>query len=117
MPSYVIKPDPGLNRYVYWSTITESPEFFGDRMAMQSYLEQWQLVGDGHRIDRADEFGTSCVATDMGPKVWRFFAWDETEFIFEQRGQVSREDVWELCRRLDAGLAVSDLIRPFEDDE
>ena len=114
MPSYVIKVDPSRDEYVYWSTVVEAPLFWGDAIAMHSYLEQHAEQGDGRRIDRADEHGTSCM--DLGNGL-RFYDWSTGGLIYKQRGIVNRDDLWALCRRLDRDEDVADLLRHFDDCE
>lgn len=114
MPSYVIKVDPSRDEYVYWSTVVEAPLFWGDAIAMQSYLEQHAEHGDGERIDRADEYGTSCM--DLGNGL-RFYDWATDGLIYQQRGIVNRDDLWALCRRLDRNEDAADLLRHFDDCE
>lgn len=114
MPSYVIKADPFRDEYVYWSTVVEAPLFWGDAVAMTSYLDGTGEAGDGGRIDRADEFGTSCM--DLGDGL-RFYDWSTGSLIYKQQGLFWRDDIWALCRRLSQGAPVDDLLRHFDDCE
>jgi hypothetical protein len=69
MPRYLIKPDPGRDLYVEWSTIVDAPIGHGTRA-------EWLGEGaDPTRLDRADRTGTSAYRPlDIG-------AWDDEELM------------------------------------
>lgn len=114
MPHYVIKPNRDRDEYVNWSTIIEAPICHGNRTTMALHLVASSATGDGHRLDRADEFGTSCQDVRDG---FRFYDWECGELIYDQQGTVKRADLYELCERLVNDEPVDDLLTPFEDDE
>lgn len=116
MPSYVIKCDRDSDRYVYWSTIVEAPHMHGTREQVARYLLFFDANGSSaaveQRMARADRNGTSSLD--------RFYDWDDSSLIMEQRGLLPRERLWEFCEiyfsddpdRQDKWL---DLLEPFED--
>lgn len=54
MPRYVIKPDPGQDLYVMWSTIVDNGWVLGSR---EQALQDPEVTAE--RLARADEHGTS----------------------------------------------------------
>lgn len=106
MPSYVVKPKPDDDFYVYWSTIVEGPTNFGPHSAM---IQDPEITAE--RLDRADRTGTSC---EVG-----FFAWDEDDLIYEQRGTVNRVDLRAFCELLvrDEAAAIARYVHPFEEED
>ncbi len=118
MPSVVIKPDRDRDRYVVWSTVTESPHGYGTRDQVV------ELLRDGIRrssedpadpyspLDRADRNGSSAMGG------WTEGHWDDDFFIYMQAGVLRRKDLWTaavwLCEGRDRD--VLDLLEPLEDD-
>lgn len=121
MPSYVIKVDPHRDEYVYWSDIVEAPAAWGSREEMLAIFgcdsDPWLREDAPHhplrRMERADEYGTSC--RDLGDGL-RFYDWSTDSLIYQQQGLISRDDLWALCMRLERSGDVEDLLRPFDDD-
>ncbi|WP_433330044.1 hypothetical protein [Spirillospora sp. CA-294931] len=69
MPKCMIKPEPGRDLYVEWSTVVEAPVAHGTRA-------EWEAEGvDPAHLDRADRTGTSCYPPlSLG-------AWDDDELL------------------------------------
>jgi len=125
MGTTVMKEAPDVDYYIVWSSEVEAPLCGGTRAEMLPYL--WEMddrkpdrirgTDPSHpesRLKRADEFGTSAL--------WgrpRSGGWDDPGEVYEQRGHVSRANLFVLTRRLgeDEAADLSDLIEPFEDDD
>lgn len=118
MPSVVIKTSPDEDRYVVWSTVTESPHAYGSRAEMADLLRAGIRGGDpGDRrnpepvLARVDEHGSSDFAGCWG--------WDDDEFVYKRAGWLRRQDLWAAaqlqCDRRERDLL--DLLQPLEDDE
>lgn len=112
MPSFVVKLNPAEDRYVYWSTVTDSPHFWGSRVEMAEWLAVFAPSDDDEaRLLRADTFGTSSHIGDT--------AWDDDVLIVEQRGILRRSDLGAFLDSFDATTGGFDwtLLEPFEDDD
>lgn len=117
MGTIVIKPDRDTDFYVGWSSVTESPHWWGPRSEVTRYLlddaRRRGGIDDppGDRLQRADQHGTSAHDRRDG-------GWDDDGFIYEQRGVLPRRHLAEACRLLEVGdeSAVWDLMQPFEDE-
>lgn len=117
MPRFIIKPDPGNDEYVVWSTIVDMPATAHSRPAQMD-------EETAARYDRADATGTS--AQWAGCEGGQPFSWQHTEFNIgwpygddapdEHDYVVKRTDLPELARRSEAGEDYNDLIRfdPWE---
>lgn len=101
MGETIIKPDPGEDLYVLWDSSGEEPFGYGGRAEIVEELggdtiqegrcphcRQWisQHMTPAGRLDRADFHGSSALGGRFG---W----WDDTEFIFRQRGLLARTDL------------------------
>lgn len=113
MPGYIVKINPNDDLYIYWSTITDCPHFCGTRAELSNYLDEIH-VNSPERWKRADTYGTSAQVSGVD-KTFRFYAWDETEFITESRGLVKRSDLPELTRCLAENKPYPHILHPFED--
>lgn len=125
MGEIVIKPDRDRDEYVTWSTFTESPIAYGNRAETIEYLggdiqpgtcptcrqHVAQDTVPSARLNRADKWGSS----DMTG----FARWAQDEFIYQQRGMLSRHDLVRACALLCDGRddEVLPLLAPFEDGE
>lgn len=120
MANYIIKIDPVLDSYVYWSTEADAPHYGGTRAEMEAHLRQ---CGEGAQLDerfkRADETGSSAKPYDLaGVKHPGFFTWaapGSDSFIAEQRGLVRREDLMEMWRAIGVGRPYPQILHPFPD--
>lgn len=89
-PVLVVKPLPGADRYVLWSTSAGAPLFAGNRADTAAELTAaWKLTYDtvpapGHdvesRLARADQQGTSA----MYPATDRVYGWQQHTFTIRQ---------------------------------
>ena len=116
MPSYVIKPHRDKDQYVYWSEIVDAPHCWGTREEILTYLQELDAGPiPEQRMDRADEFGTSALWGS--PRIYSFDD-ENRSVIYEQRGTVKVENLWDFCNSLlAAGPEWEEFITPFEDDE
>jgi hypothetical protein len=118
MPSFIVKPERGIDFYVLWSTVVDAPIAWGSRQELSE-------AGDGFRGDktyahdrfeRADHNGTS-----MQDGSW--FGWDDETIIVMNMPKDGILRRINLRKYLDSivienGAAVSaddSLIEPFED--
>lgn len=124
MPHIVIKPEPGRDLYVIWSTLVDGPIAWGDRAETLVYLtEEWQrnhpalalsdITDPAARLDRADANGTSAAGG------YAFFGrWDDTHLMYQQRGLLPRGSLGRLCELLLGDpvddVAVKALLEPIE---
>ena len=120
MGHVVIKPVPGIDEYVYWSTVVEAPIAWGSRAEMLDDLTvEWRqdhgpdvppagLSAPEKRLERADEYGSSALDG--------FFRWDDGSLIYEQRGLLARVDLYRAAVLLgeEREADVWDLLTPFE---
>jgi hypothetical protein len=118
MPSYVVKVTPDQDRYVYWSTVTDSPHFWGGRAEMMDMLvhdsrekPEYALPEAEKRLGRADATGTSAHHGDM--------RWDDDVLIVEQRGILRRGHLGAFLDTFNQADESFDwsMLEPFEDDE
>jgi hypothetical protein len=117
MGTIVVKPDRDVDFYVGWSSVTESPHWWGTRSEAAEYIHEDARQRGGvddppeKRLARADEHGTSAYDRRDG-------GWDDDGFIYEQRGWLPRRSLAAACALLGAGreAAVWDLLEPFEDE-
>lgn len=117
MGTIVIKPERAADFYVGWSTVTESPHWWGSRAEATGFLSEDRARRGGvdhapeERLARADEHGTSDMSIRDG-------GWDDEGFIYKQRGWLRRDRLVEVCRLLAASdeAAVWDLLEPFDDE-
>lgn len=111
MPSYIVKVNRNEDRYVLWSTVTDSPHFWGTEEELMAHMEYLGQVGDGinDRFLRADVFGTSSYGGD--------YSWDDSGFIFEQKGFLRRNKLGEFLDSWsdDAPFFNLSLLESFED--
>lgn len=113
MPAFVVKPDPAVDFYVYWSTVVESPLAWGSIAELEA---DWpDLTGHGpfdpERFARAGRTGSSAHCLNFG------YPYGSEGMIYEQQGWLPRANLPELCHRLEVGAPVDDLLEPFEDDQ
>jgi hypothetical protein len=110
----IIKPAADTDFYVGWSTVCDTPTWWGTRTEVAEFL---RTEGSEHdrahcdeMLDRADE--TGCNARDR-----RAGSWEVTEFCYENRGILPRARIIDACARLaaDDEPGVWDLLEPFED--
>jgi hypothetical protein len=116
MPTILLKADPDLDFYVGWSTVTESPHWWGSRAEVAQYLAE-DAGGDAEnkperRLARADRTGTSAIDAFA----W-FGRWDDERFAYEQRGCLPRKHLIAACTALgrEDEPAVWDLLEPWEE--
>lgn len=117
MPSYVIKPDPDLDQYVYWSEVVEAPLIWGTRSEVAEKIDFWKEGPAEPRMVRADNTGTSAMWPNwVHPQI---YSWDmeNRTVIYEQKGTVQISQLWEFCERLGREESVEDLIEPFERED
>lgn len=98
MPSYIVKPKPDEDFYIYWSTVVDGPVGWGSRKDLKRDISGDSLIaGNDQRFDRADETGTSSIAG--------FGGWEETEFVVREIGPhpfiLNREDFRAFCESWD----------------
>jgi hypothetical protein len=130
MPSFIFKESPEVDYYVEWSSIVEAPAFTGSRSIMLEHLrqssDQWLRDDAPHhperRLERADETGTTSVWVEhagMRDKFAEEGAWDDDDYIYMQRGVLTRANLFVLCHRTDddPDADVTDLMTPFEDED
>ena len=116
MSTSIIRTHRDKDEYVVWESIVEAPVFAGNYAGTEAYLRdlasQKHTVAEAReRMERARDRGTSALWADG-------LDWDgNRSLIYEQRGVVKVEDMWELTRRLVHDEDVSDLLEPFEDAE
>jgi len=116
MSTIVVKPDCDRDFYVGWSSIVDSPVWWGSRAEVLRYLtDEGRCVpadAPALRLARADATGTSAYNRRDG-------GWDDDDggFVYEQRGWLARRHLAKVCRLLDTGdeAAVWELLEPFED--
>lgn len=119
MPSIVVKATPERDLYAIWSTIVDSVTFIGTRREMKRHLTVHRDVHANDapevRLARADVNGTSALYPYLPPY---YGAWEDTGFIYKQRGWLPRSRLVELLDRLaaDEDADVTDLLDPFDDD-
>ena len=130
MPSFIYKEAPDVDYYVEWSSIVEAPTFTGTREEMLAHLQlhsdAWLREDAPHhperRLERADATGTTSLWVEnagMRDKYPEEGAWDDNDYIYKQRGILTRAKLFELCHRTDEDedADVTDLMYPFEDEE
>lgn len=118
MPRIVLKATPERDLYCEWSTIVDSVTFIGTRAEIVEYLGEGEFRGSGDRpevrVSRADHFGTSAMYGDPHDG-----AWEDSGFVYEQRGWLPRARLVDLLDRYLADPEdpkVDDLLDPLEDD-
>ena len=112
MPSYIVKPDRGVDYYVVWSDIVEAPTAAGTRAEIQACAwRPGEVTGD--RFDRADRTGCSAQWPDPERPI---YGWDDDGMIYEQRGWLPRRNLRVATERLvaDESDRITDLLLPFE---
>lgn len=136
MPTIVMKEAPDVDYYVGWSSVVDAPVFGGTRDEVLAYLNResdpWLREDAPHhpeqRLRRADETGTTSLwVTKANAESPEFAAhghveegcWESGPKIYQQRGLVSRANIFVLARRLfdDESADVTDLLTPFDDDD
>lgn len=121
----IYKEAPDVDYYIEWSSYVEAPTFGGTREEILPYLwesddrkpDRIRETDPSHpenRLKRADEYGTSALWGNP-----RDGGWEDDGEVYQQEGTVKRADLFVLARRLgeDENADVSDLIKPFEDDD
>ena len=118
MPTFIVKPKRDEDFYVEWSTVVDCPTGYGSLKDLVTGYSQDS--GRVERFERADEFGTSMCDPAI-PRESQWFGWDDEEFIVRNIGSrdglISRVDVRALCERLALDADVSDLLKPFPQEE
>lgn len=120
MPSYLIKVNKEEDFYCVWSTVTDSPHYWGRGGEVAQRLLEYYPTGCSigtalreisERFERADEHGTSAMAYK------EFYGWDDSGFIYDQLGWLPRKKLGEFLRSYDHGEDRFDLsiLEPFED--
>lgn len=135
MGKIVIKEAPDVDFYVEWSSIVESWTFAGNRAEMLAHLQRdsdpWLREDAPHhpeqRLRRADETGTTSLWVTRAAEESPEFAahgyaedgsWEDETTIYEQRGILSRANIFALVRRQaeqGGDVDVTDLLTPFDD--
>jgi hypothetical protein len=119
MPSYVIKLDPALDLYVYWSTVVEAPLFWGDAAELTEYLvengekkPEYSRPEIAQRIARANQNGSSAIG-------FRFGYWDDTHLIYQQEGMLPRSRLHDFLASFNEEKQTFDtsMLEPFEDED
>jgi hypothetical protein len=111
VPSYIVKPKPDEDFYIYWSTVVDSPTRWGTRKELKHDLAGDSLIaGNDQRFERADETGTSSIDG--------FEGWDDTEFVVREIGPqpfvLRREDFRAFCESWDGHKTYdASLTRPW----
>lgn len=82
MPDYLIKPDPGADFYVCWSTVVDAPEYWGTKGELQKDVRPDGKWAE-ERFARADDNGTS-ANWDNWPKAYQPFAWGCRDFMIRE---------------------------------
>lgn len=116
MGTIVIKPDRDRDLYVGWSTIVESPVWWGTREQAAVMLAEYAVRHPApqnqpeQRLARADRHGTSDLSIREG-------GWADPGFVYEQRGWLPRRHLAALCEALGRNdePAAWDLLEPFDD--
>lgn len=122
MVHIVVKATPERDLYCIWSTITDSPIFVGTRAEILDHLTERRRDGIDRgpgdspevRIDRADTTGTSAMYGSPFDG-----AFDDTGFVFEQRGWLPRARLADLLDRYlvnSVNPKTDDLLDPLEED-
>ena len=120
MPSYIVKPEKGVDCYVWWSDIVEAPHAVGTRAEVEACIRDWsdrpEKEAAPERFTRADRTGTSAMwPNEQKPA----YGWaDGGGFIAEQKGYLPRHLLRayaELYCADDTAAAYA-LLEPFEDD-
>ena len=135
MGTIIIKEAQDVDYYVGWSSVVDAPVWTGNREETLAYLRRNSdpyLRDDAphhpeRRLERADATGTTSLwVTKANAESAEFAAhgyveegcWEDDDFIYEQRGILTRANVFVLAHRLDAGNEdAADLIQPFEDSD
>lgn len=130
MPSFIFKESPEVDYYVEWSSVVEAPAFTGSRSVMLERLREssdsWLREDAPHhperRLERCDETGTSSMWVEqqgMRDKYAEEGAWDDDSYIYQQRGVLTRANLFVLCHRTDddPDADVTDLMTPFDDED
>ncbi|MDR1264361.1 MAG: hypothetical protein LBK42_02040 [Propionibacteriaceae bacterium] len=77
MPSFIIKQEPSdEDFYVVWSTVTDSPHYWGTRAELTAKLAHKPDAVKSDRFARADQTGTS-VESGTPP----YLSWDGQDFF------------------------------------
>lgn len=94
MPTYVLKAQQNDDLYVGWSTVVDNLVWIakGRAAAMQ------ERDVDAERLDRADQYGTSCMELLPG---WRDGAFDDRGFVVTNMYHREEPFVW--LNRADLG--------------
>lgn len=114
MSTCIIRTRQDRDEYVVWESIVDAPVACGTFAEITAYLQHRAShrhdLGEAlERMYRARDRGTSALWDDG-------LRWDqERREMYEQGGTVACEDMAELCRRLEAGEDVADLLTPLED--
>lgn len=124
MPSFIIKPDAEEDFYVNWSTVVDAPLQWGTREELMYDLGN-ENGGIPERFDCADRYGTSMCDPNL-PRDDQWFGWNETKFLVREIVPhwdkyitlIKREDLKEMCHRLETDDDTEDLlIKENIDDE
>lgn len=115
MSSYIVKPKPDEDFYIYWSSVVDAPTMWGTRAEMAQALDRrGRDEGEPVRFARADETGTSSLDG--------FEDWDTTEFWVHNIGDkpfiVERENWRAFCESWDGAHAFDEsLTKPLVFDD
>ena len=111
MPTYITKPKPDEDFYVGWSTVVDAPTYWGTREQVRQDLAfMGPGAADAERFERADKTGTSAMYGD-GQWSWsKFYIREVIPYRNGFFGYIRRENLRELCGRLERDESVDELI-------
>lgn len=115
MGRIVMKEAPDVDFYVIWSSIVDAPVYWGARAEIAARVESQVDNPAEERLARADATGTSAMPDPWVTHSHLPGAWDDSGFIYDQRGWLPRAKVFELARRLavSSDPDVDDLLEPL----
>lgn len=115
MPRIILKVDAETDRYIYWSSITESPICVGTRdelLVTLTEIDHMRSEEVEPRLKRADKNGTSDMSILDG-------GWDDYGMAYQQRGTLLRNSfgqAWDLLSQdIDADLGP--IVEQWPDDD
>lgn len=116
MGTYLIKPDPDVDWYAYWSSVVDSPLAWGSKASLAARPDIGPELNPD-RFERADETGTSLRHARSS------WARHPTIIVYESApespGTLRLADLRAFCEHLEAGrnTEAQALLTPFDDED